>query len=120
MAKWSRSNREEYNKTRREWYRKNAKSERKRLRKSNKKREAERIIWWEEYKSSLKCSKCLENHPGCLEFHHKNSEEKEHNVANMIKSYSKSKILEEIKKCDILCANCHRKLHYELFKNKPQ
>jgi len=26
---------------------------------------------------------------------------------------SRQRILDEIAKCDILCANCHRKLHYE-------
>jgi len=44
-----------------------------------------------------------------LEFHHKG--EKEKDIANIIKNESKEKALKEIKKCILLCANCHRELH---------
>jgi hypothetical protein len=32
--------------------------------------------WLKEYKSSLNCEKCGENHPACLDFHHINPSEK--------------------------------------------
>lgn len=56
------------------------------------------------------CQLCGEKEPCCLDFHHK--ENKEFNVSqaytNMI---SKERLEKEIKKCIILCANCHRKVH---------
>lgn len=71
-------------------------------------------IWFQEYKRDLKCSKCPENHPACLDFHHKNPDEKEYEVCFMAsKGSSKEQILKEIAKCDVLCANCHRKHHYD-------
>lgn len=69
--------------------------------------------WLREYKSSLKCIMCQENHPACLEFHHRNRLEKVDNVASASnKGWSISRIKEEISKCDVLCANCHRKAHW--------
>lgn len=65
-----------------------------------------------EYKTKKGCSKCKENHPACLDFHHLS--DKEFNVAEAVtRGYSKTRILTEIDKCIILCANCHRKLHCE-------
>lgn len=66
-----------------------------------------------EYKSKLFCAICGENHPATLDFHHVNPEEKDFRMADAVKDgYSIKKILEEIQKCQVLCANCHRKLHY--------
>lgn len=60
------------------------------------------------------CKECGETHPACLDFHHRNREEKKENVGTMAgKNRSKKALLEEIAKCDLLCANCHRKLHHE-------
>jgi len=64
------------------------------------------------------CELCGEQHPACLVFHHKNPQEKLYNTNSMLQQrYSIKKIKKEIKKCSILCANCHRKLHYEERKN---
>ena len=69
---------------------------------------------FDEYKSTLKCSKCGENHVACLDFHHLNPEEKEFSFYNLKKyAWGKEKIERELNKCIVLCANCHRKLHYE-------
>jgi len=70
--------------------------------------------WFEEYKKTLSCIKCGENHPACLDFHHIDSTTKEHTISLMIGgTYSIDTVMREIEKCDILCANCHRKLHYD-------
>ena len=75
-------------------------------------------IWFDEYKETLKCSKCEENHPSCLEFHHLDPNEKESGVSEMVrKKIDKELIFKEIKKCEVLCSNCHRKLHYNLNKS---
>lgn len=71
------------------------------------------ITWFQELKATLKCELCPENHPACLDFHHKDKEDKILEVSIMVKLKGKSKILTEIKKCRVLCSNCHRKLHYD-------
>lgn len=76
----------------------------------NKKKNKE---WYDEYKSTLQCSKCDESHPACLDFHHINGEDKKIEIAAFSgQTYSKQYMLNEIKKCIVLCANCHRKHHY--------
>lgn len=59
----------------------------------------------------VKCgySKCIES----LDFHHKDPEEKEYTISQMIRSHrSQEDIDEEMKKCVVLCANCHREFHF--------
>lgn len=69
--------------------------------------------WLKEYKSKLKCEKCGESHPATLDFHHKNQQEKNTNIARMVSNRTSLKRLEEeIKKCFVWCSNCHRKHHY--------
>jgi len=79
-----------------------------------KKRQMKKLNWFYKMKKQLKCENCPEDRWYCLDFHHKNSDEKEAAVAIMLhKNYNKKKILEEIKKCQVLCANCHRELHWK-------
>lgn len=69
--------------------------------------------WYVEYKSNLKCEKCGETHPACLDFHHISPNEKETEISLLINNtISFKKIQKEIDKCIVLCANCHRKHHY--------
>lgn len=71
-------------------------------------------VWFEGIKQTLKCGTCGENHPACLDFHHKDEKDKYGSVAQMVSAgYCKEKVLAEIAKCSILCSNCHRKYHYE-------
>ncbi len=72
---------------------------------------------WDLYKASLKCARCAENHIATLDFHHLDPNEKEHEVSKLISSRMFTKAYKEIKKCAVLCSNCHRKLHYEEKKN---
>ena len=59
-----------------------------------------------EYKGG-KCTKCgFNDHAAALQFHHTNPEEKDANWGK-IKGKSWDKIVEEIDKCVLLCANCH-------------
>jgi transcription elongation factor Elf1 len=96
-----------------DWYTRN--SETKRL-KSKQYRE-EVASWFQELKKTMKCHVCGENHIACLDFHHKDPTKKDFNISQIIYRVSKETLLEEIAKCDILCANCHRKFHYEQTKN---
>lgn len=64
-----------------------------------------------EYKGS-KCFNCgYDKCIAALEFHHINSNEKEFSIAQT-KSQSWSRIKPELDKCVLLCANCHREIHY--------
>ena len=79
----------------------------------NKRNKQRNVKWYNEYKSNLICSKCGENHPACLEFHHDDPNKKEFNVSELIRTtYSIERILKEIEKCTIFCSNCHKKYHY--------
>ena len=67
-----------------------------------------------EYKSKKICIICGESRWWVLEFHHRNPSEKEVALSNIhLKGWSEKKNKEELEKCDILCANCHRDLHYK-------
>ena len=55
---------------------------------------------------------CLEDHPACLDFHHKDRSDKEFRIAGSYNTRRRDLLLEEARKCQVLCANCHRKLHY--------
>lgn len=68
--------------------------------------------WFTAYKREhCQCSRCGEDHPACLDFHHVG--EKELGVSAMVTlGYSKDSILKEVERCLVLCANCHRKEHH--------
>lgn len=67
-----------------------------------------------DFKKDKCCSKCGESHPACLNFHHIDESLKRYNISEMKRTtYSIKTIKIEIEKCIILCANCHRKLHWE-------
>lgn len=58
-----------------------------------------------------KCEECGETNIFMLEFHHKNKFEKENTIWE-IQDNRWSTIEKELKKCKILCGNCHNKLHF--------
>ena len=64
-------------------------------------------------KAQLKCRECGEDHPACLEFHHRDPGQKEGNVSIMFRKVRRERWEAEIAKCDVLCSNCHRKLHHD-------
>ena len=68
------------------------------------------------YKEGLECQQCGEAHPVCLDFHHRNPEEKKFGIGDAIVAKGIEQLIDEIAKCDVLCSNCHRKLHYDLKK----
>lgn len=65
------------------------------------------LLW--EMLITSECKACGNTDPEVLEFDHRDGEDKKFNVSEMMYSYSWASILSEIAKCDILCANCHRK-----------
>ena len=66
-----------------------------------------------------KCVRCgYSKYPEVLEFHHTDPLKKDFNVSKKGHCRSWERVSKEIKKCVLLCANCHRELHVELRKLK--
>jgi len=80
---------------------------------ANKERRAKRVAatrkWLSGMKAEAGCSTCGENDPVCLDWHHTNPQEKSFNMIETCRS--RVALEAETKKCVVLCANCHRKLH---------
>jgi len=73
-----------------------------------------------EYKNNKFCVTCKESATPCLDFHHIDPQNKIESIAWFPnKGYSIKKLHEEIDKCIIICANCHRKLHNNLLSIIP-
>lgn len=63
------------------------------------------------YKMNNPC-KCGENHPASLQFHHSIGFKKFNISDAASKGRSLKTIMSEIKKCIVMCANCHAKIHW--------
>ena len=91
-----------------EWYEKNKEYHKQKVR-ARKRHLKYRL---DNYKQSLACCYCGEHDAACLDFHH--LRDKKGNVYTMANNgVGWEMILAEIKKCIIVCANCHAKLEYE-------
>lgn len=75
----------------------------------NKKTEQRIAEYINAYKRSHPCLICGEDAIECLDFHHLGNKELE--VSKLRKKGSLNKVINEISKCVVLCANCHRKVH---------
>lgn len=68
-----------------------------------------------------KCEKCgYKKNLAALCFHHKNPKEKEmglHASSLLMAKESQAKMKREIKKCLLLCSNCHMEIHYPKLNN---
>jgi len=61
-----------------------------------------------------RCKKCnLVFPPICFDFHHLDPSKKDLGISKL-KTYRWERILAELKKCIMVCANCHRLIHEEL------
>ena len=91
---WSKKNRPRCAKFLRDWTRK-------------------RMIWFQSLKEGKACKYCGESNPVCLDYHHRDPKEKMGNLQAIAQDTAdNNKVLTEISKCDLICANCHRKLHF--------
>jgi len=96
----------------RAWYYKNkyastAKAKKKGFTKRNK-------DYIQRVKRMSKCCKCgLDNKPYLLEFHHLEPSKKYKSVTNLqFNAYSMKVIKDEIRKCVMICRNCHAEFHH--------
>lgn len=78
----------------------------------DKERKEEIKTWVRNYRISKVCEDCGEDRWQCLDFHHIDSSNKFLSISMMVrKKYSVEKIKNEIMKCKVICANCHRCHH---------
>lgn len=79
-------------------------------RKNNVKVKQEKIEYLQEYLATHPCIDCGENDILVLEFDHRVREKKFDDVSRILKRrLSLEKLKQEIAKCDVRCANCHRR-----------
>jgi hypothetical protein len=67
----------------------------------------ERTTFLIEFFATHPCSDCGEADPVVLEFDH--VRDKAFNISQMFRDRSWQTILDEIQKCEVVCANCHRR-----------
>jgi len=66
----------------------------------------------DDFKKNRQCTKCGDKRFYVLDFHHISNKEFEIAMAHS-RGISKERLLKELDKCELLCANCHRELHYK-------
>ncbi len=82
-----------------------------------------RKIMLHHFVNSLKDKPCVDcgmiYPPYVMDFDHRNNEEKINSLARLTREgQSKEKLLIEIEKCDLVCANCHRERTYKRLRIK--
>ena len=119
-SKWNEENPDKYKLRCKRWYRANKTQE---AIKKRKKYE-EFVNYVASLKDGKSCIICGYNkEPQILHYHHRNQLLKSFDISDSISNKKLIKenpeiLLEEIKKCDLLCPNCHYELHYKERKNK--
>lgn len=75
-----------------------------------------------DYRESRGCQRCPEKHPGCLDLHHTDPAQKSPKLTDRRRKtgggalwamLSYADLEAELAKCEVLCANCHRKEEYD-------
>lgn len=106
--KYYHSNKEKCAKRLKNWRQANADYVREKQRLDKRKRKLDAI----KYLGSL-CYVCNGDfHPAIFEFHHTNPEDKDRDPSKMLQ-LSWKRITNELDKCILLCANCHRLEHHK-------
>jgi 5-methylcytosine-specific restriction endonuclease McrA len=68
------------------------------------------------YRAGGRCVVCGESDPSVLQFHHRDQADKKFELGRALNAgatlkYPIEVMLEELAKCDLLCANCHTRRH---------
>lgn len=83
-----------------------------------KRHKAKRKAEWLAFKKTLQCTKCGENHPATLDFHHVIRDESNQKLNDLIRRNAWAAVYQEINKCVVLCSNCHRIHHHDEMMSK--
>lgn len=76
-----------------------------------KRRTASKRLFVHNYLSSHSCTDCGESDPVVLEFDHVRGKKRFRVSAMMVSWCSLDTLVAEISKCEVRCANCHRRKH---------
>lgn len=66
--------------------------------------------WLWEHKASVGCVLCHESDPRCLDYHHLYPKKKKFSIGSITSSIPNQAIIIEMKKCVVICSNCHRQV----------
>ena len=67
-------------------------------------------------KSNSRCIKDGESRPWCLDFHHRDPKDKFMSIPDMAKRGFPIEVIKiELNKCDCICANDHREIHFRQY-----
>lgn len=70
--------------------------------------QAEFKRWYLALKEGRPCSDCGGVfHPAAMQWHHLPGQPKTANVADLGRRHSRRRVIEEIARCELVCANCH-------------
>ncbi len=83
----------------------------------NRQREQNALLVFE-YLLQHPCVGCGESDPIVLEFDHRVETEKHGSISNLIRDTTWERVKAEIEKCDVRCANCHRRKSAAQFQYK--
>jgi hypothetical protein len=83
-----------------------------RVKRNTKAKNKEKMNEWNAFKASLSCLECGIDYPAVLDFHHVAPELKSAAVHKLVQARRLKAAMEEVEKCIVLCANCHRYWHY--------
>lgn len=71
--------------------------------------------WLNDRKTERGCARCDEEDAACLDFHHREDEDKAGNICDLVtRGWGRERLRDELRKCVVLCANCHREEHADM------
>lgn len=89
-----------------EWYQRNQKRQFAKIMAYRKIRHASNRKWLDGLKEGQTCLRCGFSNPAALQWHH--LRDKKFEIANALRlGLGRIVILAELKKCELICANCH-------------
>jgi len=75
-----------------------------------KNRRSERVQWFRSIKAGIPCADCSQVlEPSCMDYDHIGDDKNDHVSRMVLDNTPKETILEEIKKCELVCVLCHNK-----------
>lgn len=93
------------------YYRRNGKNYQSKVKDHAKAKRYDSVDKMNKLKEATGCVYCDERSAISLDYHHIDPNTKTYEISYLVACKSWSKIPEELKKCELVCTNCHRKLH---------
>jgi hypothetical protein len=88
------------------------------IRERNKEESRSNRDFYRRYRRFCGCKVCGERESVCLDLHHLDPTKKDA-APNVFTTHSRKRLKAEIRKCVVLCSNCHRKVHAKLIELDP-